>query len=295
MFRRSFLLIALLAFAAPLRAATPATDEGTKDPTTGLTAIPGCTLKITDWSDGDSFPIVTPAGQEITIRLYGADCFEWHVTDESDARRLRSQRRYFGIQDIQSAKDLGEKGALFIRDLLEKPFTVHTAWADGRGSTRFKRYYSFVTTSTGDDLATLLVRNGLARAFGVGRQASTGISKVEYESRLDDLELTAARSGAGAWALTDWDRLPEERELERAEDAELALALGNRPLAPDERVDVNTASRDELMGLPGIGEAMAFRIIESRPYKTTEDLQRVSGIGPTTLAEVSPFVSTELR
>jgi hypothetical protein len=56
-------------------------------------------MKSPTWlrADEDSFQIQTPEGQEHTIRLYGADCIEWHVSDDSDARRLRAQRRYFGI------------------------------------------------------------------------------------------------------------------------------------------------------------------------------------------------------
>ncbi|MFT4550259.1 MAG: competence protein ComEA, partial [Verrucomicrobiales bacterium] len=48
----------------------------------------GCTLVVTEWADGDSFSVKFPDGEERTLRLYGADCIEWHVSDKSDARRL---------------------------------------------------------------------------------------------------------------------------------------------------------------------------------------------------------------
>ena len=43
--------------------------------------------------------------------------------------------------------------------------------------------------------------------------------------------------------------------------------------------DVNTASHTELENVPGIGPSIAERIIEARPFKSADDLQRVKGIG----------------
>lgn len=57
-----------------------------------------------------------------------------------------------------------------------------------------------------------------------------------------------------------------------------------------ERVDVNTAGLEELMTLPGIGEARARAILEDReangPYRYPEDLIRVRGIGETVLSNI---------
>ena len=249
-----------------------------------------------DWADGDSFPVRFPDGEERTLRLYGADCIEWHIGDESDARRLRAQRRYFGITDaggstsasIGLATGFGRQAADVTRELLARPFVVHTAFADARGDGRYKRIYAFVTTADGQDLAQELVSRGLARAFGVYRSAPGGISHKEYQARLEDAELVAARKGLGAWELTDWASLPRERSEQRSEEGDIEIALGSSP--PDSPIDPNTAARDELMRIPGIGESTANAIIEARPFSTRNDLLRVRGIGPATLEKISPFL-----
>jgi len=263
--------------------------------TAELQTIDGVTLLPTEWADGDSFRVRFPDGSEQTLRLYGADCIEWHVTDSTDARRLRAQRRYFGISgyggspeaSIELAKKQGETAAAFVREALQEPFTVHTAFADGRGDSRYQRVYAFVETAGGSDLATLLVREGLARAYGVYRTTPDGSSHEDYREQLKDAELIAARRGVGAWEYTNWETLSAERQDQRREEAEEQLAIGKGPAKP---VDLNRASRDELMALPGVGEVTANRIIESRPYSSPEDLLRVNGIGPRTLEGLRPYL-----
>lgn len=60
------------------------------------------------------------------------------------------------------------------------------------------------------------------------------------------------------------------------------------------QVDVNSAGVAELRLLPGVGETLARRIIDSRqndgPYLSPNDLRRVRGIGPRTLERIQPYL-----
>jgi len=157
------------------------------NPLTGLVHYPECRYIDAEWNDGDSFLVELPTGQQRIIRLYEADCIEKDVPDESQARRLRAQRRYFGISEyggsaessIAKAKELGEEAALFTRKALQEPFSVYTAHADARGGAGSDRIYAFVITPEDRSLAAELVRNGLARAFGVYRRTPDDFHQKE--------------------------------------------------------------------------------------------------------------------
>lgn len=68
----------------------------------------------------------------------------------------------------------------------------------------------------------------------------------------------------------------------------------SRPLAPDERLDPNRAPVVELDRLSGVGPTTARAIVATReegPFRWREDLLRVRGIGPATLAKIAPHVA----
>jgi len=64
--------------------------------------------------------------------------------------------------------------------------------------------------------------------------------------------------------------------------------------APSSPVNINTASVEQLMEVPGIGESKAKAIVEYRsnsPFKTTAELMNVKGIGEKLLAKITPYVT----
>ncbi|PYJ17052.1 MAG: hypothetical protein DME96_07470 [Verrucomicrobia bacterium] len=55
------------------------------------------------------------------------------------------------------------------------------------------------------------------------------------------------------------------------------------------KIDINTATEKELTTVPGIGHVMAARIIAARPFRSADDLKRVSGIGDKNYAKIRPY------
>jgi DNA uptake protein ComE-like DNA-binding protein len=51
-------------------------------------------------------------------------------------------------------------------------------------------------------------------------------------------------------------------------------------------VDVNTATTGELVRIIHIGEVRAAELVRLRPFRSLDDLKRISGIGDVRLADI---------
>lgn len=64
--------------------------------------------------------------------------------------------------------------------------------------------------------------------------------------------------------------------------------------APAQAVDINQASIEQLMTIPGLGATKAKAIVayrETAPFKTAEELVNVKGIGEKLYAKIQPYVT----
>ena len=59
---------------------------------------------------------------------------------------------------------------------------------------------------------------------------------------------------------------------------------------PEWPLNINTATKEQLGALPGIGPKTAQAIIDNRPYGKTEDLLKVKGIDPKIFSQIKDLI-----
>lgn len=91
--------------------------------------------------------------------------------------------------------------------------------------------------------------------------------------------------------------IPARPDAPTATRPPVATAPATTDTATSTRLNINIATLEELLTLPGIGETRARAILAYRqehgPFARIEDLQNVSGIGPSTVERLAPYITVE--
>jgi len=144
-----------------------------------------------------------------------------------------------------------------------------------------------------------------------GAVMSPGVYKVEDGTRLYEvIELAGGLSEEAdtssvnqASYVEDGQKIiiPSASETETTDTDENSAATEESAISDNvtdtdtSLVNINTASKEELMTLSGIGDVIADRIIEYRtktPFKDKEDIMAVKGIGTSVFEKISSSITT---
>ena len=283
-----------------------------------------CRLLRNQSADADSFH-VKAAGKEYIFRLYFVDAPE---TDMSFADRVREQAQYFGLtpdqtitlgeyakrftteklaqpftvrtcmQDAMGRSKMpryyafvetkeGDLAELLVTNGLAR---LHGAVAQPVGLRSPERQW---------DKLKRLEREAKQQKVGAwgaasGRMAARSAT-VQPKSGPDSFDaffhperLATANEPATTTTMPTASPALMPGASRRPESAWPFSAPPGAPAQTGGKLDVNSASSEQLLAVPGIGPVLAQRILEGRPYQSADELTRVKGIGPKIYERIRP-------
>ena len=124
------------------------------------------------------------------------------------------------------------------------------------------------------------------------RDAQNADSLIKHDTAASAPPVSAAAPAVGSTTKSSTAAVPHRAAHSGSRSGH--SGSGKLTAGSSETVNINTANSETLQKLPGIGPAMADRILEYRKtsggFKSPEELMQVSGIGAKKYAKMEPFV-----
>jgi competence protein ComEA len=153
-----------------------------------------------------------------------------------------------------------------------------------------------------EDLSTLDSEVKYIYVYVCGQIQNSGVYTLPEGSRICDVfELAGGLTEGAATDYWNQAKLLQDGDMiyvptiEEAKDRYLDGDTTSHVKTDDgNKVNINTASKEELMTIPGIGEAKALAILAYRqqngPFSTVEDLKKVEGIKDGVFSKMKAYI-----
>lgn len=124
-----------------------------------------------------------------------------------------------------------------------------------------------------------------------GRVKNPGVYKIKNGTRLQDL----IEEAGGLLDDANTSNLNLARKLKDEEKIVIKSYL-DKNNDEDAKININTATKDMLTSIPGVGSKMADKIIKYRqehPFNSVDELLNISGIGKKKFEEIKLYITTD--
>jgi len=221
---------------------------------------------------------------------------------KSTAKAIIAGRPYKSIDDLKRVKGMSDKKINAIKDMVTVGAATAAPAAMPKATGTSGKTATALIDLNSADQKTLESLPGIgkstAKAIIAGRPYKSiddlkrvkGMSDKKINAIKDQVTIGAATATAAPAVIPSAAGISEKASSETKAMTEKGEKTKSK-LAPGQLININTATKEELDALPGIGPVKAQAIIDGRPYNKPEDIMKVKGIKQKTYDKIKDMIT----